>query len=84
MWVQQRDPFQIPWTASPAPIAEGPRFLLDAYAVVLARHGVDCSLIEDRPFKLYRDRGWQPLASPPELLQIGTSMVIAGEFTASR
>jgi hypothetical protein len=65
-------------------IAEGPRFLLDAYAAVLARHGVDCSLIEDRPVMVYRDHRWQPLPSPPELLQIDTSTVIASGFTASR
>jgi hypothetical protein len=65
-------------------IANGPRFLLDAYALVLARHGVDCSLLEDRPFMVYLDRRWQPLPAPPELLQIGTSTVIAQGFTASR
>jgi hypothetical protein len=65
-------------------IAWGPRFLLDAYAAVLARHGVDCNLLEGRPFRVHRDRGWQPLPSPPELLEIGTSIVIACGFTASR
>lgn len=65
-------------------LASGPRLLLDRYAGVLARHGIEPSVIGDRPVQEWRGGKWQPRLRPPEALVFGRSFVVADAFSAER
>jgi hypothetical protein len=65
-------------------LASGPRELLERYAAVLERHGLEPSIVGGRPFDEFRDGKRQPRTRPVEALLLGSSFVVADSFSAKR
>ena len=65
-------------------LASGPRGVLARYASVLALHGIEPSLIGERPFQEWRNGRWQPRPRPPAALTFGRSFIVADSFSAKR
>jgi hypothetical protein len=65
-------------------LARGPRKLLEHYATVLERHGVEPSIVGGMPFQELRGGKRQPRTRPAEALLLGSSFVVADSFTAKR
>jgi hypothetical protein len=66
-------------------LARGPRRLLERYATVLERHGLEPSLVGGQPFQELRGGQRQPRTRPAEALVLGRrSYVVADSFTAKR
>jgi hypothetical protein len=61
-------------------LADGPTFLIEAYARVLSSAGLSPNASEPRPAKWWNGREW--LANPPALaaIELGESLVVAERF----
>jgi len=65
-------------------LASGPRTLLERYATVLERYGLEPSIVGGMPFQELRGGKRQPRTRPAEALLLGSSFVVADSFTAKR
>jgi len=65
-------------------LADGPSFLVQAYARVLEREGVRSSLLEPRPPKVWDGHSFVEWASPLATLIIGESYFVAESFAGRR
>lgn len=64
-------------------LAEGPRFLLQAYAATLVQHGIKATLVAERPFRRWDGVEWPP-GEAIEALHFGDSYVVAERIAATR
>ena len=62
-------------------LAEGPAFVLEAYAEVLDQCGIKHSLIGHRPFKRWNGERFIEAASP-QAIHFGDSWIVAATFEA--
>jgi hypothetical protein len=62
-------------------LADGPEFLVAAYAAILERHGVSPSLLPARPAKWYDGRAWVETETHLNTLILGGSFFVAVEYS---
>ena len=61
-------------------LAEGPRSVLEAYAEILAGHGLESSLLAERPSVRWTATGWQPERADLQVFVAGESYVVGAGF----
>lgn len=65
-------------------LAQGPRFLLEAYASELRAHSLAASLSSERSAKYFADGKWLEQQQPLSVMQFGESFIVAERFRSLR
>lgn len=58
--------------------------MLDTYAEVLSRYGVDSSIAAERPYRCWLGTEWGDYTGPVQALTFDESHVVATSFLAER
>ena len=64
-------------------LADGPLFLLKEYERVLARFDIQANITDARPAKRWNGLSWVELTSPPEMIHLGGTYIVASAFQAT-
>jgi hypothetical protein len=65
-------------------LAEGPKSVMQGYALVLSSHKIESSFVAERPPVRWLDGAWQPESQALSVFLMGESYVIGAEFAAQR
>jgi hypothetical protein len=65
-------------------LADGPEFLVAAYAAIIERHGVSPSLLPARPAKWFDGRAWVETEAHLNTLVLGESFFVAVDYAERR
>lgn len=65
-------------------LANGPKFLIDEYEIVLKKHSIGSSRTKEVPCKRWIENRFEPIIKPVAMIHFGESYIVAKKFEAQK